>query len=100
MIKNISIIGAGNLTNSFLSAIKRTSNSYIINLIDINKNKKNLAKKYNTSFSNNYTNNILKSDLVCLVVKPKDCISMLKEVNPFLSKKTILLIEGFSKTFM
>ena len=91
MIKNISIIGAGNLTNSLLSAIKRVSNSYIIHLIDINKNKKNLAKKYNTSFSSNYTNSILKSDLVCLVVKPKDYKSMLKEVNPFLSKKTILL---------
>ena len=91
MIENISIIGAGNLANSILAAIKRSDSTYTINLIDIDKNKRNLAKKYNVSFSNNYSNNILASDLVFLVVKPKDYKAMLEEVNPYLAKKTILV---------
>ena len=91
MIKNISIIGAGNLADSILAAIKRSDSAYSINLIDIDKNKRNLAKKYNVSFSNNYSNNILESDLVFLVVKPKEYKTMLKEVNPYLAKKTILV---------
>jgi len=91
MIKNISIIGAGNLANAILSGISRSNNSYNITLIDIDKNKKNLAKKYNVNFSNNYSNNELESDLVFLVVKPKEYKILLKKINPFLSKNTILL---------
>jgi len=91
MIKNISIIGAGNLADSILAAIKRSNKSYIINLIDIDKSKRNLAKRYNVSFSNNYSDNILESDLVFLLVKPKEYKTMLKAVNSYLNEKTILV---------
>lgn len=91
MIKNISIIGAGNLTTSILSAIDRVNNSYIIDLIDIDKNKKSIAKKYNVNFSDTYSNNISKSDLIFLLVKPKEYKKVLKEIKQFELKKSILV---------
>ena len=91
MIKNISIIGAGSLASSILSAIMRAERSYNINLIDIDKKKKSLARKYNLSFSSNYSSDISKSDLIFLLVKPKEYKIMLKEINQFLSKNVILL---------
>ncbi len=91
MIKNISIIGAGNLTNSILSAISRTNKSYHINLIDIDKNKRSMAKKYNVNFSNSYSSNIYESDLIFLVVKPKEYKTMLRGISGFVSKKSILV---------
>ena len=91
MIKNISIIGIGNLTTGILSALDRIKHSYVINLIDIDKSKKSIAKKYNLNFASSYSNDISKSDLIFLMVKPKDYKSILNEINKFDLKKTILV---------
>tara|TARA_Y100000768_G_scaffold375598_1_gene346577 strand:+ start:2049 stop:2846 length:798 start_codon:yes stop_codon:yes gene_type:complete len=91
MIKNISIIGAGNLTKAILSGINRQKNFYTINLIDINKNKRSLQKKYDINFSSTFTSNISKSDLIFLIVKPGEYRSVLKKINKFLSNRSILI---------
>jgi len=91
MINDISIIGAGNLATSILSAMKRVNGSLNINVIDIDKSKKSVAKKYNVNFASTYSNNISKSDLIFLLVKPKEYKTMIKEISKFLSNETILL---------
>tara|TARA_Y100000768_G_scaffold147608_1_gene110129 strand:- start:281 stop:1081 length:801 start_codon:yes stop_codon:yes gene_type:complete len=91
MIKNISIIGAGSLTSSILSAISKLNHSYTITIIDINKNKKSMAKKYGVKFSSTYTRDITKADLILLVVKPKEHKTVLKKINKFTLKNNILI---------
>tara|TARA_B100001113_G_scaffold83710_1_gene66576 strand:- start:6726 stop:7523 length:798 start_codon:yes stop_codon:yes gene_type:complete len=91
MVKEISIIGAGNLTKSILSAIRIANNSCVINLIDIDKNKRLIAKKYNAIFSSTCSSIISKSDLVFLLVKPKEYKTVLNNIKKVISKKTILV---------
>ena len=91
MKNHITIIGAGNLTESILKAISKKTNLFKINVIDINKKKKNIEKRFNVTFYSTYTDIISKSDFVVLLVKPKDYISVIDKINPFISNKTILL---------
>ena len=50
MTNQVTIIGAGNLTTSLLTAIHRKKFSYKINVIDTDKKKKLLLKKFNVNF--------------------------------------------------
>ena len=55
MINRVTIIGAGNLTSSLLTAIHRNRFSYKIDVIDTNKKKKFSLKKFNVNFFSSYT---------------------------------------------
>ena len=91
MINRVTIIGAGNLTSSLLTAIHRNRFSYKIDIIDTNKKKKFALKKFNVNFFSSYTDVLTKSNLIILMVKPSNYIEVIKGINPFLSKKMILV---------
>jgi pyrroline-5-carboxylate reductase len=87
----VTIIGAGNLTNSLLAAIHRNRFSYKIDVIDTNKKKGFRLKKFNVNFFSSYTDIMTKSNLIILMVKPNNYIEVIKEINPLLSEKMILV---------
>ena len=91
MTNQVTIIGAGNLTASLLTAIHRKKFSYKINVIDTDKKKKLLLKKFNVSFFVSYTDVLTESDLIILMVKPNKYIQVITEMNPYLSKKVIIV---------
>jgi pyrroline-5-carboxylate reductase len=91
MINRVTIIGAGNLTSSLLTAIHRNRFSYKIDVIDTNKKKRFSLKKFNVNFFSSYTDVMTKSNLIILMVKPNNYIEVIKEINPLLSEKMILV---------
>ena len=91
MINRVTIIGAGNLTSSLLTAIHRNRFSYQIDIIDTNKRKRLGLKKFNVNFFSSYTDVLTKSNLIILMVKPNNYIEVIKEINPLLSEKMILV---------
>ena len=91
MTNQVTIIGAGNLTTSLLTAIHRKEFTYKINVIDTDKKKKLVLKKFNVSFFASYTDVLTESDLVILMVKPNNYIQVIKEMNPYLSEKVVIV---------
>ena len=91
MTNQVTIIGAGNLTASLLTAIHRKKFSYKINVIDTNKKKRVFLKKFNVNFFTSYTDILNESDLIMLMVKPNKYIQVITEMNPYLSKKVIIV---------
>ena len=78
MTNQLTIIGAGNLTTSLLTAIHRKKFSYKINVIDTDKKKKALLKRFNVDFFSSYKDIITESDLIILMVKPNNYIQVIK----------------------
>tara|TARA_B100001063_G_scaffold245019_1_gene279435 strand:+ start:4889 stop:5686 length:798 start_codon:yes stop_codon:yes gene_type:complete len=91
MINRVTIIGAGNLTNSLLTAIHRNRFSYKIDVVDTNKEKRSNLKKFNVNFFSSYTDIMTESKLIILMVKPNNYIEVIKEINPLLSEKMIVV---------
>jgi pyrroline-5-carboxylate reductase len=91
MSREVSIIGAGNLTTSFLSGIEQTKHPYKINVIDTDKKKRIIQKKFNVNFYSSFTNVICKSDLIILMVKPNNYLDVLDCINPFMTDKSVVL---------
>ena len=87
----ITIIGAGNLTKSILDGMERSQFKCNINLIDIDRKKTSIAKKYGASFSINYSEKNLNSDFILLISKPKDFKKVIKNIAPYINKKSIIL---------
>ena len=50
MIKTISIIGVGNLSNSIIKGLRNKNKKIKINLYDINSKKRIIAKKFSCNF--------------------------------------------------
>jgi pyrroline-5-carboxylate reductase len=61
-----------------------------MSLIQIRK-KSLLLKKFNVNFFSSYTDIITESDLIILMVKPNNYIQVIKEMNPHLSKKAVIV---------
>jgi pyrroline-5-carboxylate reductase len=91
MNNQVTIIGAGNLSISLLTAIHRKKFSYKINVIDTDKKKRVRLKKFNVNFFASYTDILNESDLIILMVKPNKYIKVITEMNPYLSKKVIIV---------
>ena len=91
MTNQVTIIGAGNLTASLLTAMHRKKFSYKINVIDTDKKKRVFLKKFNVNFFASYTDILNESDLIILMVKPNKYIQVITEMNPYLSKKVIIV---------
>jgi pyrroline-5-carboxylate reductase len=91
MSSQVSIIGLGNLTTSMLTGIDKIKHNYKINVIDIDKKKQSIAKKFNVSFYSSFTDILCKSDLIILMVKPNNYKDVIRAINPFLSNKNIIL---------
>ena len=91
MKNDISIIGAGNLTNSILEGIKKSNKRFNIQLIDINKEKRDITKKYNVKFKSTYTDDISNSEIIMISSKPKDYQKVVRSINPYVSDKSIII---------
>lgn len=91
MTNQVTIIGAGNLTHSLLAAIHRNTFSYRLNIIDTDRKKRLSLKKFNINFFSSYTDVLTESKLIILMVKPNNYIKVIEEMNPYLSKKTIIV---------
>ena len=91
MSSEVSIIGAGNLTVSLLNGIEKIKHTYKINVIDIDKKKRSVVKKFNINFFSSYTNVLSKSDLIILMVKPNNYKDVIDSINPFISDSSIVL---------
>ena len=97
-MEHITIIGAGNLTLSILEAIKRSRAKFAVNVVDVDKKKSYKLKKFSVEFNTTYDHKISKSEIILLVVKPKDYAQALKSIDPYLNSQTIILsfIAGIS----
>ena len=91
MKNHITIFGAGNLTRSILNGIYLSDASHNIDVIDVDKKKRIGLKKFGVSFRTACTDSISKSDFILLLVKPKDSIELIKSIDRFLNKKTIII---------
>ena len=91
MRENVTIIGAGNLTQSLLEGIGKSTRLYNINVVDIDRKKVSVLKKYNVKFHSQYTREISKSNVILLVAKPKDYAQVIKSIDPYVSNNTIVL---------
>ena len=91
MRENVTIIGAGNLTQSLLEGIGTSKRLYNINVVDIDRKKVSVLKKYNIKFHSQYTREISKSNVILLVTKPKDYTQVIKAIDPYVSNNTIIL---------
>jgi pyrroline-5-carboxylate reductase len=50
-----------------------------------------VLKKFNVNFFASYTDIINESDLIILMVKPNNYIQVITEMNPYLSKKVVIV---------
>lgn len=91
MRDHITIVGAGNLTLSILEGITESKASLNINVIDIDKKKSSVLKKFNVKFNTQYNSDISKSDIILLVTKPKDYKSVIRLIEPHISDRAIIL---------
>ena len=91
MTGQVTIIGAGNLTYSLLKAIHRNKFTYKLNVIDIDKKKKFILNKFDLKFFESYTDVLTQSDLIILMVKPKNYIEVIENMNQYLPKKAIIV---------
>ena len=91
MRENVTIIGAGNLTLSILEGIGKSTRLYNINVIDIDRKRASVLKKFNVKFHSQYTREISKSNIIMLVTKPKNYVQVIKSIDPYISNNTIVL---------
>ena len=88
MIKNISIIGAGNLARCFVERIITSKKNYKVFLYDVDKKKNKYSSVRNVNFYPKINQNLSESQLILLAIKPHDFKSVLN-----LSQKAILIID-------
>ena len=77
MIKDIAIIGVGNLAQSLLYRLESSKTKLKIRLYDKDIRKESLAKKPTITYSNIIDKNLIKSEVIIIAVKPnqyKDCL--------------------------
>lgn len=91
MREKITIIGAGNLTLSILEGMAKSEGLYNIDVVDIDKKKASILKRFNVGFDYQYSSNISKSNIIMLVTKPKDYVKVIKSINPYISDHSIIL---------
>ena len=65
--------------------------SHNIDVIDVDKKKRIGLKKYGVSFRTTFTDSISKSDFILFVSKTKGHIKLIKSIDRFINKKTIII---------
>ena len=94
------IIGTGNMGEAVLSGVlkKKLFISTEISAIEIDSDKRKLIKKqYGITCSNNFSL-IKSSKRLLLAVKPQNIDSLLKEIDKYLSRETLILSIAAGKT--
>ena len=90
MIKNISIIGAGNLARCFVERIITSKKNYKVFLFDVDKKKNKYSSVRNVNFYPKINQNLSESQLILLAIKPHDFKSVLKDIVEYGHKKSIV----------
>ena len=90
MIKNISIIGAGNLARCFIDRIIACKKNYKVFLYDIDKKKNKYNSVNNVKFFSTINKNLSESQLILLAIKPHNFKSVLEDIAKYGNKKSIV----------
>ena len=91
MIKDISIIGAGNLSQSLLYRIEEAKANIKIRLYDKDTKKDVLAKKSNVLFCTKIDDNISKSNIIIIAVKPSQYKDVCINIKKYKTKSSIIV---------
>ena len=91
MIKDIAIIGVGNLAQSLLYRLESSKTKLKIRLYDKDIRKKSLAKKPTITYSNIIDKNLIKSEVIIIAVKPNQYKDVCNDINNFCSKSSIVI---------
>ena len=70
MVKDIAIIGVGNLAQSLLYRLESSKAKLRIRLYDKDSGKKSLAKKPTITYSSTIDKGLIKSEVIIIAVKP------------------------------
>ena len=88
MIKTISIIGVGNLSNVIIKGLRNKNKKIKINLYDVNSKKRIIAKKFSCNFSKSLNDRISQSNLTVIAVKPHHFSDVAKKLQAFIDNKS------------
>ena len=91
MIKDISIIGAGNLSQSLLYRIEESKAKIKIRLYDKDTKKDILAKKSNVLFNTEIDDNISKSNIIIIAVKPSQYKDVCINIKKYKTKSSTIV---------
>ncbi len=86
MIKNISIIGAGNLAQCFIDRIIASKKNHKVFVYDIDDKKNRYLSKKNIKFCTTIDQNLSKSQLILLAIKPHDFRFISKDIKEYGNK--------------
>jgi pyrroline-5-carboxylate reductase len=91
MLKRISIIGAGNLTQALLYSIDNSSLKMNINLYDKDKKKKVFASQKKWKFFTKVGKEISDSDIIIIAVKPNQYKNVCSDIKKEVIKETTIV---------
>ena len=91
MLKRISIIGAGNLTQALLYSIDNSSLKMDINLYDKDKKKKVFASQKKWKFFTKVGKEIADSDIIIIAVKPNQYKNVCSDIKKEDIKESIIV---------
>ena len=91
MIKNISIIGAGNLAQCFIDRLVTYKGKYKIFLYDIDKKQNKYTSIKNVKFSCSINQKLSESQIVFLAIKPHDFKYISKDITEYGNKKSTVI---------
>ena len=90
-IKDIAIIGVGNLAQSLLYRLESSKAKVKIRLYDKNTQKKSLAKKPIITYSNAIDHHLIKSEVIIIAVKPNQYKDVCSDIKNFCSKSSVVI---------
>ena len=91
MIKDIAIIGVGNLAQSLLYRLESSKTKLRIRLYDKDTKKKSLSKKTTITYSNIIDKSLIKSEVIIIAVKPNQYKDICSDIKRFCSKSSIVI---------
>jgi len=91
MVKNIAIIGTGNLAQSLLYRLESSKIKVRIRLYDKDTRKKSLAKKSTITYSNIIDKDLAKSEFIIIAVKPNQYKDVCRDIKRFYSKSSVVI---------
>ena len=91
MVKDIAIIGVGNLAQSLLYRLEASKTKLRIRLYDKDTRKKSLAKKSTITYSSTIDKSLIKSEAIIIAVKPNQYKDICSDIKKFGSKSSIVV---------
>jgi len=91
MVKDIAIIGVGNLAQSLLYRLESSKTELRIRLYDKDTRKKSLAKKPRITYSSTIDKSLIKSEVIIIAVKPNQYKDICGDIKKFYSKSSVVI---------